>query len=223
MVAFEKSRNCRSTHRAVSPIIATLLLVAIAVVGGTIIFVFSQGFFNQAQISGTPIIELVKILGYDARDVANLNAHDGTVMTVASSDSSTLGKNVGERVLVHIKNDSVGRVTFSEIRLGGTVYQYNTVDPIPVFTPGTGGTYGVLTNSTHMITDQAGLMQPGETVGIIIDLNDNFPVGRDIQFKLTTTNGAVFLDTVVMGMSKGLGQVQEAPPPPPPPPEDDDD
>ena len=223
MVAFEKSRNCRSTHRAVSPIIATLLLVAIAVVGGTIIFVFSQGFFNQAQISGTPTIELVKILGYDARDVANLNAHDGTVMTVDSSDSSTLGKNVGERVIVHIKNDSVGRVTFSEIRLGGTVYQYHTVDPIPVFTPGTGGTYGVLTNSTHMITDQAGLMQPGETVGIIIDLNDNFPVGRDIQFKLTTTNGAVFLDTVVMGMSEGLGQVQEAPPPPPPPPPEDDD
>ncbi len=61
-------------------------------------------------------------------------------------------------------------------------------------------------------------MQPGETVGIIIDLNDNFPIGRDIQFKLTTTNGAVFLDTVVMGMSAGLGQVQEAPPPPPPPP-----
>ncbi len=223
MNAVEKSRKYRSTHRAVSPIIATLLLVAIAVVGGTIIFVFSQGFFNQAQISGTPTIELVKILGYDARDVANLNAHDGTVMTVASSDSSTLGKTVGERVLVHLKNDSVGRVTFSEIRLGGTVYQYNTVDPIPVFTPGTGGTYGILTNSTHMITDQAGLMQPGETVGIIIDLNDNFPVGRDIQFKLTTTNGAVFLDTVVMGMSEGLGQVRVAPPPPPPPPEDDDD
>ncbi|KAG2478670.1 MAG: hypothetical protein NPMRth3_1670001, partial [Nitrosopumilales archaeon] len=147
-------------HRAVAPVIATLLMVAIAVVGGTIIFVFSQGFFNQAQISGTPTIELVKILGYDARDVANLNAHDGTVMTVASSDSSTLGKNVGERVLVHLKNDSVGRVTFSEIRLGGTVYQYNTVDPIPVFTPGTGGTYGILTNSTHMITDQVGLVKP---------------------------------------------------------------
>ncbi len=223
MNAFEKSRKCRSTHRAVAPVIATLLLVAISVVGGTILFVYSQGFFNQAQISGTPTIELVKILGYDARDVANLNAHNGIVMTVASGDSSTLGKTVGERILVSLKNDSVGGITFSEIRLGGTVYQYNTVDPIPVFTPGTGGTYGVLRNSTHMITDQAGLMQPGETVGIIIDLNDNFPVGRDIQFKLTTTNGAVFLDTVVMGMSEGLGQVQEAPPPPPPPPEDDDD
>jgi flagellin-like protein len=199
--AFEKSRKYRSTHRAVSPVIATLLLVAIAVVGGTIIFVFSQGFFNQAQISGTPTIELVKILGYDARDVANLNAHDGTVMTVVSGDSSTLGKTVGERVLVHLKNDSVGRVTFSEIRLGGTVYQYNTVDPIPVFTAGTGGNYGILNNSTHMTTNPIGIDPAGKTVGIIFELNDSFPIGRDTQFKLTTTNGAVFISTVVMGQN----------------------
>ncbi|HSB50681.1 MAG TPA: archaellin/type IV pilin N-terminal domain-containing protein, partial [Nitrosopumilaceae archaeon] len=54
-------------NRAVAPVIATLLMVAIAVVGGTIIFVFAQGFFSQSQISGTPSIESVKILGYDAR------------------------------------------------------------------------------------------------------------------------------------------------------------
>ena len=34
----------------VAPIIATLLLVAIAVVGGSIIFVFSQGFFASAGV-----------------------------------------------------------------------------------------------------------------------------------------------------------------------------
>ncbi len=54
-----------------------------------------------------------------------------------------------------------------------------------------------------MITDQAGLVKPGKAVGIIIDLNDNFPVGRDTQFKLTTTNGAVFVGTVVMGQNIG--------------------
>ena len=50
-------------RRAVAPIIATLLLVAIAVVGGSIIFVFSQGYFASAQISGTIDPELVKIFG----------------------------------------------------------------------------------------------------------------------------------------------------------------
>ena len=49
-----------------------------AVVGGSIIFVFSQGFFSTAQISGTPQIELVKIFGYDLRDVTPLKTHDAT-------------------------------------------------------------------------------------------------------------------------------------------------
>jgi len=191
----------RTSHRAVAPVIATLLLVAIAVVGGSIIFAFSQEFFNQAQVSGTPTIELVKILGYDARDVANLNAHDGQIMSVVSSDPNTLGKNVGERIIVYVKNDSVQQILFSEVRLGGTVYQYNTVDPIPLFTAGTGGTYGILNNSTHMISDPVGIDPAGKTVGIIFELNDNFPIGRDTQFKITTTTGTVFISTVVMGQN----------------------
>ena len=194
-------------HRAVAPVIATLLMVAIAVVGGTIIFVFSQGFFSQSQISGTPSIESVKILGYDARDVDALNAHDGQAMIAGTGgDPAVQGKNVDERIVVYIKNDSVGQILFSEIRLGGNVYTYATdVTPIPAWNAGNiaQGNYGVLTNSTNLITNQAGVAEPGETVGLLLDLNDNFPIGRDTQFKLTTTNGAVFVGTVVMGQNAG--------------------
>ena len=203
MDTFEKSRKCRSTHRAVAPVIATLLMVAIAVVGGTIIFVFSQGFFNQAQVSGTPTIESVKILGYDARDIASLTAHDGLTMTAVASDPNDQGKNVGEYVVVYIKNDSSGQVLFSEIRLGGAVYTYVFPGAVPVHTAATVGTYAVIDNSTHSILDQAGVAQSGETIGILFDLSDNFPIGRDTQFKLTTTNGAVFVGTVVMGQNAG--------------------
>jgi len=178
-------------------------MVAIAVVGGTIIFVFSQGFFNQAQVSGTPTIESVKILGYDARDIASLTAHDGLTMGVAGSDPNAQGKNVGEYVVVYIKNDSSGQVLFSEIRLGGAVYTYVFPGAVPVFTAGTVGTYLVMDNSTDSILDQAGVAQPGETIGILFDLSDNFPIGRETQFKLTTTNGAVFVGTVVMGQNAG--------------------
>jgi len=203
MDGFKKSRKRRS-NRAVAPVIATLLMVAIAVVGGTIIFVFSQGFFNQAQISGTPTIESIKISGYDARDVLNLQAHDGTVMAADGSNSGVIGKNVGEYIIVYLQNDSVGPILVNEIRLGGTVYNYITAAvPIPGFSVGTGGTYTVMDNSTHGILDPAATAQPGETVGILIDLNDNFPTGRDTQFKLTTTNGAVFVGTVVMGQNAG--------------------
>ena len=190
-------------HRAVAPVIATLLMVAIAVVGGTIIFVFSQGFFSNSQISGTPTIESVKILGYDARDIDNLQAHNGVQMLADSGDSGVQGKNVGERVVVYIKNDSVQQILFSEIRVGGAVYNYIQTGVIPAFTVGTGGTYTVMDNATNGIAAQAGLAQPGETIGILLDLTDNFPTGRDTQFKLTTTNGAVFVGTVVMGQNTG--------------------
>jgi len=203
MIVHQKVKNWNSRHRAVDTVIATLLLVAIAVVGGIILFTFSQGFFNQAQISGTPTIELVRIIGYDARDVTNLVAHDGLTMTIISSDNNVQGKNVGENVIVYVQNDSSEQVLFSEIRLGGTVYTYVFPGLILDFTVGSGGTYAVMDNSTHSILDQAGVAQSGETVGILFDLNDNFPVNRDIQFQLTTANGAVFVGTVVIGQNKG--------------------
>ena len=192
-------------HRAVAPVIATLLMVAIAVVGGTIIFVFSQGFFNQAQVSGTPTIESVKIIGYDARDITNLKAHDGELMTVAASDPDDQGKNIDEYVIVYVKNDSSGQVLFSEIRLGGAVYNYVFPGALVAFSDAgsVSGTYTIMDNSTHSILDQAGVAQPGETIGVLFDLSDNFPIGRDTQFKLTTTNGAVFVGTVVMGQNAG--------------------
>jgi len=73
-----KQQSKLTSRRAVAPVIATLLLVAIAVVGGSIVFVFSQGFFSSAQISGSPTIESLKFTGYDASDGVTLENHDGT-------------------------------------------------------------------------------------------------------------------------------------------------
>ena len=199
-----------TNRKAVAPVIATLLMVAIAVVGGTIIFVFSQGFFSQSQISGNPSIESVKILGYDARDVDAVRAHDGTIMAPTTAGNATgannaLGKNVGERVAIYVKNDSVQQILFSEVRLGGTTYTYDTQTTLedissPNFIE---GEYQVLLDSSTVLQEQAGTVQPGQTATIFVDLDDNFPIGRDTQFKLTTTNGAVFVGTVVMGQNAG--------------------
>ncbi len=126
-------------------------------------------------------------------------------MTVDGSDATAQGKNVGEYVVVYIKNDSSGQVLFSEIRLGGATYDYVVapVGGIVIYSSAVVGKYIVMDNSTHSIIDQAGVAQPGETIGILFDLSDNFPIGRDTQFKLTTTNGAVFVGTVVMGQNAG--------------------
>ena len=206
-----KQKERLTNRRAVAPVIATLLMVAIAVVGGTIIFVFSQGFFSQSQISGNPSIESVKILGYDARDVSALRAHDGQTMPALSAGNVTgnvLGKNADERVAIYVKNDSVNQILFSEIRLGGTVYTYDTAVTLSDWDDSTDliqGEYSVMQGAlaSEVLQEQAATVQPGETVTIIADLDDNFPIGRDTQFKMTTTNGAVFVGTVVMGQNAG--------------------
>jgi len=198
--------NNLANRRAVAPVIATLLLVAIAVVGGTIIFVFSQGFFSQAQISGTPTIESVKILGYDARDVDALVTHNDIAMAANTAGVANNAKAQDERVAIYLKNDSVNQVLLSEVRLGGTAYTYDTAGALGLWNDAVElipGQYSVLTTATQILPDPAAVLQPGQTATILIDLNDNFPIGRDTQFKLTTTNGAVFVGTVVMGQNAG--------------------
>ena len=195
------------SHRAVAPVIATLLMVAIAVVGGTIIFVFSQGFFSDAQISSTPMIELVEISGYDARDVDTLRVHDGTVMAAGTGGNMTnSGKNTDERVTVFVRNDGTQQVAISDLRLGGTVYQYNTAPTISMWNS-TGslsqGEFSLLTGSSSVLQELTAVIQPGQELTIVVDLDDNFVLGRDTQFRLTTIDGAIFVGTIIMGHTMG--------------------
>jgi len=190
-------------HRGVDPIIAALLLIATTVVGGTAIFGFTQGFFNADQISGTPSIELIKILGYDARDSQFLSAHDGITMVLDASDPTVNHKNVGERVAVYVKNDSVNPVFFDEIRFGGTEYTYAT-GTLTAYDAGVGevptdGEYSVMTAFPTILGDDAAVLEPGQTATVLIQLSDGYPIGRDTQFKLTTSVGAIFVSTVIMG------------------------
>ena len=185
-----------TSRRAVAPVIATLLLVAIAVVGGSIVFVFSQGFFSSAQISGSPNIESVKFTGYDASDGVTLLNHDGTVFL--STNGAGDGLLVGEEIAVYLQSNSVGKLTLSEVRIGGTVYNYTAVDPAPQ------GSFNVLTRGPGTIlASTSAEVQPGQQVTILATLDENIKSGRDTQFKLTTANGAVFVGTVIAGQQSG--------------------
>jgi len=208
-------------RRGVSPIIATLLLVAIAVVGGSIIFVFSQGFFATAQVSGTPAIELIKIVGYDARDVEQVKAHDGINIETKNKDCCgiTDGKiNTDERIAIYLQNNSVEKIFLSEIRIAGVVYDFTTYTVIP---PPFGiggwdqanvkpqqGEYVILTGHDgrvggDLLQFPAPRMEPGELITILVDLDRPHQIPRDAQFKLTTATGSVFVSTIIMGQSSG--------------------
>jgi len=207
-------KELKNSHKAVAPVIATLLMVAIAVVGGTIIFVFAQGFFSSSQISGTPQIESLKIEGYDARAVPNLKMHNGNDMVATSGDIDSLVE-VNERVAVYVTNNSVQKVVLGEIWLGGFQYDYVNAAAAPggmgAFATTTAGelrttNYTVLTGTNggdQLLNEQAGEIQAGQTATIILDLESDLRIGRSSQFKITTSNGNVFVGTVSVGQQSG--------------------
>ncbi|QDI89636.1 hypothetical protein Nisw_08935 [Candidatus Nitrosopumilus sp. SW] len=211
-------QNKLTSRKAVAPVIATLLLVAIAVVGGSIVFVFSQGFFSSAQISGAPQIESLEFAGYDSRDIDILQYHDGQSSGVASGAANN-GLIPNERVMVYVQNQGVSKVTLTEVRLAGTVYTYEAPagGVLTVFSAGTGvlddgeldagefwiGTRTVSGAAAEISTTQSAEIQPGQTATIILELDETLREGRDAQIKLTTANGAVFVGTVIAGQQSG--------------------
>jgi len=217
-----QSKYKLTSRKAVAPVIATLLLVAIAVVGGSIVFVFSQGFFSSAQISGAPTIESLRIVGYDATDGLSMQLHNGLDSGVLQgATDGTLA--AGERIGVYIQNNSVQKVTLSEIRFAGTVYTFvpGVGDPAFIDAYDPTGTTGVLTifgvsepgymiattgdgtNPAEVVSATSAGIQPGQQATLIIQLDENVKLGRDAQFKLSTANGAVFVGTVISGQQSG--------------------
>lgn len=192
------SKQRKTSRRAVAPIIATLLLVAIAVVGGSIIFVFSQGFFSAAQVSGSPSIESLKFTGYDATDGASLLVHDGS--SYAAGNTAGNGLITGEEVAIYVQNNGVGKATMGEVRFAGSVYSY--VPGTTLFT-GAGNVYHIMSDATTSLSTTAPEIQPGQQATIVLELGENVKTGRDAQFKLSTANGAVFVGTVIAGQQSG--------------------
>ena len=201
-----------SKHQAVAPVIATLLMVAIAVVGGTIIFVFSQGFFSSSQLSGDPHIELVKIIGYDGRGVPQLTSQNGAIMVTANSGGDGDGKyEQHERITVHVTNDSVNLVVINKILFGGVEYDYaaaNTLDAQGPLSNIPGGQYDVLVKTDgivdFMLNNDRAEIKAGQTVDIILALDTDYKQGRGTQFRLETDYGAVFMSTVLIGSDNSV-------------------
>ena len=197
----KRSRNAR---RGVSPIIANLIIIAIAVVGSTITAVFAQGLVNTAQISGYPIIEFFQFDGFDARDAIQLKSQIGKnlsrQMSGAFVNDGVKGK--GERVVAYVKNNSVQEILISEVRLGGKVFDYTPSSNkwVPL------GYYSILTDISpieKLSQKEIPIIPAGKEVIIVFGLDDNTKIGRNLQFKITTSNGNVITGTIRTGEQKG--------------------
>jgi hypothetical protein len=198
-------------RRGIAPVIATLLLVAISTIGGSMVFAYSQDSFSTAQISDSPNVELIKIIGFDARDVDKLSLHDGNDILAKNCCGIADGKkNFDERIAIYLQNDSIQSVVISELRFAGEVYSFTPTSKIGEYNKiGNGhkphpGEYIIVNNhivgkNYETVQDYYAVIQPGEIVTIILDLDKNIGMFHDSQVKITTTNGNSFVSTLVNG------------------------
>jgi archaeal type IV pilus assembly protein PilA len=202
-----KGPELSTKRKAVAPVIGTLLLIAIAVVGGTIIFIFSQEFMTFAQISGTPTIESIRFLGFDGRDTDSFIAHDGVVTAAGTFGLDDDVKLADERVAVYVENNSIQKVTIAQLRLAGEIYNFtgasSTLDAYTGTAPDQ-GEYVVLKDGVGGLLETfAAEIEGGQAATLVIDLEDSIKFGRDVQIQIMTTNGAIFVHTIKIGGQVG--------------------
>jgi hypothetical protein len=147
-------------------------------------------------------------LGYDARDVDALNNQNGVPFAPLSGGVADANKQAGENVAVYIKNDSVQSITISELRFGGQIHTFATPAPASLGAMANGaytvaGVVGGGGGADLITLNNVAEILPGQTASIVLSLSEDMKSGRDTQFKLTTTNGAVFVNTVVIGQQSG--------------------
>jgi len=151
---------------------------------------------------GTPLIESVAVLGYDARDLSELKAHDQITMLKNSAGIQNNAKEKDERVVIYLENGSEQPMTISEVNFGGIVYNFQgnvrVIDNYEGTAPSQGN-YVILTDGASGLLQSSRELQPGQTVTIVLDLADQFIVGRDAYFGMRTSIGNLFVSTIVIG------------------------
>jgi len=203
--------------REFSPGFVIVVLVIVAALGGGINFALTHGYMNSVQASDLSGIETILFLGYDATDSDTLVYHDdyfSNSQPYWHGNRSPDGINHGERIGVYVQNNSVKKITFSEISLAGIVYSFQDMGPKYQMTP-----YSMdapLNNKEYTIVINGNLnapadtivgkipeLKPGQTATIILELEQTINKNRDMHFKIITEEEGIFAYTVVSGQRSG--------------------
>ena len=202
MVLNHQYRN----HRAVAPIIATLILILITAVGGGATFSYAQDVINDNQVSSSIAIEQLTIVGWDFRDITELRSHNGLYMKDDSAGIPDGIKSYSERVTIYIQNNGLTRIRIDELRFVGTVYEFagssNYMSNFVTNTFPAPEEYVILTITPDIIINsEVPELQAGKIASFVLGLDASFKMGRHAMLKLTTDNGHVIVKIMPIGSS----------------------
>ena len=211
----------KSRKKAVAPIIATLLMVAIAVVGGILIFVFAQGFFTDTNVQG-PSIDYLQIFAYDARDDGRVGTpacsaaidratHTGLcIETTSSAVSADLTED--DDIALFIRNTGAGTVVIDSITVRSQAYtavQTGTTTAIAAPADTQFCITAVLPSANAAGTCVPAVIPSGSERTMLIGYDStaegDIKLGRSILIKISTGNGATFTINVRNGISTSSG------------------
>ena len=204
----------KQSHRGIAGIIVALVLVAIAVVGGIVVFTFMQGFISETQVTG-PTFTVLQVVGSNATDATSISTHRGIQIPVNNAVGNTLAD--GDQFTVFVRNKSVNIVVIDHITVFGSTHDYDTDCTAIGDTAPQEDKFCITVDGTSTGLSSP-VIQGSQEFTIIIgydsDVNGQVGIGRPIPVKVITADGSAFSTKVINGISKLAGGG--------PPPDNDD-
>ena len=171
------SKIKRMKHRAISDIIATLLLLGITVAGAVLVSAFFQGnniFRYDSTISGTQTAAL-KITGYDTRDgltLSRINTFDNT------TPGSTLNSGT-DFIVLTVLNQGINKAVLQGVEINDINHDWDTATKGVVF-PGTkpvAGKFSIISTSNSVPITQLSTneIDKNQEVRLVIKLSSSLP------------------------------------------------
>ena len=190
-------------RKAVAPIIATLLLVAIAVVGGIIVFVWASGMFGSTAGTALPTAESIQLIGYDAREVAAIT---GLTTDPALDNTADQALKAGEFVVLKVRNTGTADVLINKVTIMGQDHTWDSDDADEDDAPDA-DKFEVYSKLSGDVDSKAtASIAPGEDARIVVNLHEDLPsdisIGRNLQMKIKTEQGSTFNFFLVTGQAE---------------------
>jgi len=183
-----------SKHRAVSSIIATILMISIGVVGGTMFFVAGTSVLSDDVIPETSYDSL-KIVGYNAADLQD-GFVNGDLVNCSSLSNNKLASD--ECFTIVVSNQGNFPSIIEKIRVYDTTYEFSSISAP--------GKFFIIDSEGNIIS----VIKPNEKVNICINYDGSgINYGNYIPIELESGNGQVFSANIINGDSRGQSTVSQ--------------